>query len=101
MHDINMAKALIKVDVRRPASLLESLQAQHSQRKIHGELNFSFWIDDNKRNIGYIMLEWESLRSLHRFLESATVKELIGQWPIEETLEILALYDLAEVINKP
>jgi quinol monooxygenase YgiN len=101
MTEINKAKALVKVNVRGRASLFETLQAQHSQRMTHGELSFSLWVDDNKRNICFVMLEWESLRSLNRFLESPIAKEFIDQWPIEEALEIRALYDLTEVINKP
>ena len=95
-----MAKVLIKVDVRRPASLLEALQAQHEQRRAHGELTFSFCIDDNKRNIGYVILEWKSLRSLDRFLESPAAKRMIDQWPIIDTLEILELRNVATIMKE-
>jgi len=94
-----LAKAIIKVDVRSRASLLEVLQAQHAQRQNHGEIAFSLCIDNNKRNIGYVILEWTSLRSLHRFLESPEAKEMMCGWPTEDTLEVLELYDLAEDMN--
>jgi len=99
-HDWNsMAKAIVKVDVRSRVSLLETLQAQHEQRRAYGELAFSFCIDNNKRNIGYVILEWSSLRSLHQFLGSSEALEIIGNWPTIDTLEILELYDMTEDIN--
>jgi len=94
-----MAKAIVKVDVRNRASLLEALQAQHEQRRRHGELAFSLCIDNNKRNIGYVILEWTSLHSLHQFLKSLEAKKMMEGWPTEETLEVLELYDLTENMN--
>lgn len=93
-----MAKAIIKVDVRRRNSLLETLQTQHELRRPYGERSFSYCVDNKKRNIGYVILEWDSLRSLHRFLESPQAKEMMATWPIEEILEVLELYDINEDI---
>ena len=95
-----MAKAIIKVDVRARTSLFEVLQAEHEQRRTYGELAFSLCIDNKKRNICYVILEWISLRSLHRFLESPEAKEMIRNWPTVETIEVLELYDMTEDINK-
>lgn len=96
-----MAKAIIKVDVRNRNSLHDILKMQHELRRPLGERSFSYCVDNKKRNIGYVILEWESLRSLHRFLESPQAKEMIAKWPIEETLEVLELYDITENILAP
>ena len=66
---------------------------------IMGEIFFSLHFDNNKRNIGYVILEWISLRSLHRFLISSEAQEIFKVWPIEERLEVLELYDINEDIN--
>ena len=94
-----MAKALIKVDARSRSSLRVALSAQQSARQAQGETGFSINIDNNKRNVAYVVLEWKSLRSLRRFLQSAEGKEMIRSWPTEETLEVVELYDLNEDIN--
>jgi hypothetical protein len=94
-----MAKALIKVDARNRPSLLEALSAQQSKRQQQGENGFSVCIDNNKRNIAYVMLEWKSVRSLRRFLQCPEGKEMIGSWPTQETLEVVELFDLTEDIN--
>lgn len=51
-----MAKAMIKVDVRRRATLFDTLKAQQENRRSHGEIGFSLCIDNNKRHIGYVIL---------------------------------------------
>jgi hypothetical protein len=93
-----MAKAIIKVDVRNRSSLHETLKAQHELRRSLGERAFSYCIDNKKRNIGYVILEWESLHSLHRFLGSHQAKEMMSKWPIEEIFDVLELYDITENI---
>jgi len=94
-----VAKALIKVDVRKRASLLEALRAQQEFRQGHGEVGFSLCVDNNKRHIGYVILEWASLKSLNEFLESAHVQETVASWPVVEVLEVLELYDLEKDMN--
>lgn len=95
-----MDRALIKVDVRRRRALFEVLQSQHEQRKACGEIGFSFFIDENKRHIGYIIFEWESLDSLDRFLRSDELTEVIDQWPVEEVLEVIALRDMKKFFKE-
>lgn len=94
-----MAKAIIKVDVRQRTSLLEILKEQHKERLVHGEKSFSLYIDNNKRNIGYIILEWSSLKPLRLFLDSSDAKRIMSKWPVEEILEVLELRDFLEDIN--
>ncbi len=95
-----MDRALIKVDVRRRTTFLEFLRSQHEQRKAHGELSFSFFVDDNKRHIGYVILEWESLESLDRFLRSDEATAMLDQWPVVEVLEVIALRDMQEFLKE-
>lgn len=94
-----MAKAIIKVDVRSRTLLLEVLQGQQQERRTHGGGAFSLNIDNNQRNIGYIILEWDSFKSLHRFLHSADAERMMSSWPIEEILEVLELRDIIEDIG--
>ena len=91
-----MAKALIKVDVRSRATLLEMLRTQQEQRRVHGERSFSFCVNDDARHIGYIILEWESFRSVRKFVDSSFSRELIAEWPVVEVFEVLALRDIAD-----
>lgn len=91
-----MAKAIIKVDVRQRIALFEVLKEQHKERLVYGEQSFSFYIDNNKRNIGYIILEWISLKSLRLFLDSPDARQIMAKWPVEETIEILELRDMFE-----
>lgn len=95
-----MDKALIKVDVRRHEALFEVLQSQHEQRKVRGERSFSFFVDDNKRHIGYVILEWESLNSLDRFLRSDEAGQMFDHWPVVEVLEVIALRDMKEFLKE-
>ncbi|MDX1916118.1 MAG: hypothetical protein SFU55_11085 [Methylophilus sp.] len=95
-----MAKALIKVDVRSPASLQATLESQHAYLSSHGGLRYFIYIDNNKRNIGYVIFEWISLRSLNRFLESSEANKIFKDWPVVEIIEVLELYDITEDINK-
>ncbi len=94
-----MDRALIKVDVRRRAAFLEALESQHEQRKAHGEVGFSFFVDENKRHIGYVILEWESMLSLDQFLRSSELTKVIDQWPVEGVLEVIALRDMKTFIK--
>ena len=65
-----MAKILFEVDSRKRARLVAKLADQAPQRAAHGEHAFNVQVDDNARHICYVFLEWESLASAHRFLES-------------------------------
>jgi len=52
-------------------------------------------IDDNARHIAYVLLEWESLVSAHKFLDSQASRELVAEWPIEKVLGAIPLRDFA------
>jgi quinol monooxygenase YgiN len=95
-----MAKILFEVDARRRATLFAALKEQASRRAQHGELGFNVHVDDNARHVCYVFLEWESLSSAHRFLESQVSKDLVGEWPIEKVLGAIPLYDLGEQIQE-
>jgi hypothetical protein len=91
-----MAKALIKADVRGRASFFNALRSQHEKRRGFGELSFSLNCDDHKRNICYVILEWESFSSLNRFLGSSISKEILDEWPAEEIFEVLGLREIGD-----
>lgn len=95
-----MDSALIRVDVRRRAALLSVLESQQEQRKAYGEIGFSFFIDENKRHIGFIILEWESMHSLDKFLRSDELTKVIDQWPVVEVMEVIALRDMRKFIEE-
>ena len=94
-----MARVLVKVDVRRRASLLEFLREQQPKRKVVGERSFSFSVNDDARHIGFVIMEWESFDSARHFVDSPNSKHLLGDWPVAEVLEVLALRDIAEDYN--
>lgn len=94
-----MAKLLIKLDVRKRSSLFKTIEAQSVQRKQYGEASYSVWVDDDKRNICYVTLDWESLISLHVFVESHAFTELVKEWPIVEILDTVKLKDLSAMIE--
>ncbi len=95
-----MDRALIRVDVRRRAALLSALQSQQEQRKAYGEIGFSLFVDENKRHIGYIILEWESMHSLDKFLRSDELNKVIDQWPVVEVMEVVALRDMKKFVEE-
>ena len=94
-----MCRVLFQVDVRHPAALLEALRQQQPRRTELGELAFALHIDDNARHVGYVALEWESVASAHRFLESPASKALVNEWPIEEVFSAIALRDVARQVQ--
>jgi hypothetical protein len=96
----DMAKILFEVDARGRATLYAKLEEQAALRATHGELAFSVLVDDNARHICYVLLEWESLPSAHRFLESAASHQLVAEWPIEKVLGAIPLYDLGEQLRR-
>jgi hypothetical protein len=85
------ARAMVRVDVRSCSRLLTALEAGSAQRRAHGELGYSLYINDAKRNIGYVLLDWESLRSLEQFFESNDAREILMNWPVEEIFEVIKL----------
>lgn len=93
-----MAKILFEVDARGRATLFAKLTEQAALRAQHGELGFNVQVDDNARHICYIFLDWESLSSAHRFLESRVSHDLVSEWPIEKVLGAIPLCDLGEQI---
>lgn len=95
-----MAKILFEVDARGRATLFAKLSEQAPRRAKHGELSFNVQVDDNARHVCYVFLEWESLQSAHRFLESPASHELVAAWPIEKVLGAIPLYDLGEQIRE-
>ena len=95
-----MAKLIIRVDVRSRSKLLAALEAEHEQRRAYGELGFSLCINDAKRNIGYVILDWKSFASLEQFIDSNDAREILKKWPVEEILEVLKLRDIAEERNE-
>ena len=95
-----MCRVFFQVDVRRPAALLEALRQQQPRRAALGELAFALHIDDNARHIGYVALDWESVASAHRFLESAESKALVSEWPIEEVLSVVPLREVARQVHR-
>ena len=94
-----MATVLFEVDVRQRVALLGKLKEQHALRATYGEQSFRVLIDDNARHIAYVFLEWESISSAHKFLESAVSQELIAEWPIEKALGASPLRDLSREIK--
>jgi len=94
-----MAKILFEVDSRKRARLVAKLADQAPQRAAHGERAFNVQVDDNTRHICYVFLEWESLASAHRFLESPVSHDLVAEWPIEKVLGAVPLYDLGEQVD--
>jgi quinol monooxygenase YgiN len=94
-----MAKILFEVDSRKRATLFAKLTEQAPQRAAHGELAFNIQVDDNARHVCYIFLEWESLASAHRFLDSPVSHDLVAEWPIEKVLGAIPLYDLGAQIE--
>ena len=86
-----MVKILFEVDARRPLKLHAKLTEQQPLRAAHGEVSFSMSIDDNARHVSYVFLEWESLKSAQKFLNSPVSHELINQWPIEKVLGAIPL----------
>ena len=95
-----MAKILFEIDARGRATLFSKLAEQAPRRAEHGELGFNVQVDDNARHICYVFLEWESLASAHRFLESQASHNLVGEWPIEKVLGAIPLYDLGDQIRE-
>ena len=95
-----MNKILFQVDVRHRAKLLETLREQHPQRAALGEVSFGLYVDDDARHIGYVFLEWESLKSAQGFLHSQRSHELVGEWPIEKVLSATALQDIEEQVSR-
>ena len=91
-----MARVLVKVDVRGRATLLEFLLKQRSKREAIGEKSFTFGVNDDARHIGYVILEWKSFESARHFVDSPNSKYLIGDWPVAEVFEVLALRDIAD-----
>jgi len=95
-----MSIILYKVDVRGRASLHAKLIEQQPERAAFGERSFELYADDNARNFGYVFLHWESLRSAHRFLESAESLRLVNEWPIEEVIFSIPLYDVGKTMEE-
>lgn len=95
----SMAKILFEVDSRKRANLFAKLTEQAPQRAAHGERAFNVQVDDNARHICYVLLEWASLASARRFLESPVSHDLVAEWPIEKVLGAIPLYDLGEQIE--
>ena len=95
-----MTKILFEVDARRPAALYSKLAEQQPLRAAHGESAFSVHINDNARHVAYVFLEWESLKSAHRFLDSPASHQLVSEWPIEKVLGAIPLKDLAETLKR-
>ena len=94
-----MARAMVKVDVRRHAKLLDKLEQQHEERKSHGEVRWWFNVNDDARNIGYVFLEWSSARLMYKFLRSPESKRLILDWPCHEVLEVVPLREVMEGLD--
>ena len=94
-----MTTVLFEVDVRQRVALLGKLKEQHALRAAHGEQSFRVLIDDNARHIAYVFLEWESISSAHKFLESAISQELIAEWPIEKVISASPFRDLLREIE--
>ncbi len=90
---------MIKVDVRSPVSLSQTLESQQAFLSECGGLSHSVCLDNNKRNIGYVILDWKSLKSLNQFLESSEANEVFQAWPVVEILECVELFDISEDIN--
>jgi len=95
-----MTKILFEVDARGRATLFAKLTEQAALRAQHGELGFNVQVDDNARHICYVFLDWESLSSAHRFLDSPVSHHLVSEWPIEKVLGAIPLYDLGEQIQE-
>ena len=87
----NVARIVVKVDIRRKEPLLAVLVAQESVRRTLGEISFSLAVDDSARHIGYITLEWSSFASARSFFDSEKSQSLMAEWPIVELLEVVLL----------
>jgi quinol monooxygenase YgiN len=90
------AVAMIKVDVRSGSSLLTALEAGQGQRSTYGELGYSVYTDDAQRHISYVLLNWESLRSLEQFMDSENSRKILMSWPVQEIFEVILLRDMVE-----
>ena len=97
--ELRMAKILFEVDSRKRATLFAKLTEQAAKRAEFGEIGFAVEVDDNARHVCYVLLEWESLSSAHRFLASPASRELVAEWPIEEVLGAVPLYNLGEQLK--
>ena len=95
-----MTKVLYIVDVRRRAALHAALVQQQSRRVGLGETSFRLYVDDNARHIGYVMLDWESLKSDQAFLHSEDSKKLVAEWPIEKILSAIPLSDVGTMLEQ-
>ena len=91
-----MDKLLFQVDVRSRARLLDTLREQRPERAALGEVSFGLYVDDDARHVGYVLLEWESLKSAQAFLQSPKSHELVAEWPIERVLSATALQDIQQ-----
>jgi quinol monooxygenase YgiN len=94
-----MAKILFEVDARAKSALFAKVKEQAPRRAQYGELSFNVQVDDNARHICYVFLEWESLQSAHKFLQSPASHELVSEWPIEKVLGAIPLRDLGEQLG--
>jgi hypothetical protein len=97
-----MARILFIVHVRNRASATFQIALLEQQpRRAHlGETSFRLYLDDNARHIAYVMLDWESLHSAHRFLDSEESHKLVGEWPIEKVLSAVPLQDIAATMEE-
>jgi quinol monooxygenase YgiN len=95
-----MDKVLFQVDVRGRATLLEKLRDQHPERAVLGEVSFGLYVDDDARHVGYVLLEWESLKSAQAFLRSPKSHDLVAEWPIAKVLSATALRDIEQQASR-
>ena len=89
-----MARVVVKVDVRRRASLLKVLREQQPKRAALGETSFTFGVNDDLRHVGYVTLEWGSFEGARHFVDSPHSTHLLKEWPIEEVIEIIKVKDI-------
>lgn len=89
-----VAKALIKVDVRSPSALVTRLHDEAAWRRTFGEINFCVSVEDAKRNVGYVILQWASFKELERFIESDVARAAMNEWPVREIFDVTLLRDI-------
>jgi hypothetical protein len=75
----------------------ESMPQSWNARSAAGQaVVYSLHINDAKRNIGYVLLDWESLRSLEQFIDSGNAREILMNWRVEEIFEVIKLKQIVD-----
>ena len=91
-----MAITLIRVNVAYPKEFSEKFTAQTESRRAQGERKFSSGVDDEARNLVYVVGTWESVAAAKRFWGSTEAKRQIAEWHSVEAPVITVLRESPE-----